>query len=264
MQAALVFALAASADGLRPVRHPDTKSYEWSLPPERTAPELLSHYRTAGYPFFLRGLGALHLGWGSIPSAQLIVYLVSVLLFWSGARTWWGRPWLAFAAATPLLWLDVFELAPLVQPDFLSCGLLIAVVGLLLHLLHRPRNGWLWAALAAAVFATYQVRPATVFLIGWVPLLGALLCRLRPPATWREAASRATGLAAATILPWLAFSLLRLFTVGHFGVVAFGGYNLSALASCFVDEELVADLPAPDAVLARGSCNGGEPTVGAP
>lgn len=246
-----VFALQWGAGRLDPVRHPDTKSYEWSLPSERTATELLSHYRTVGYPFFLRGLGALHLGWGSIPSAQLIVYLASVLLFWSGATAWWGRPWLAFAAASPLFWLDLFELAPLVQPDFLSCGLAIAVVALLFHLLRRPRSGWLWAALTVTVFATYQVRPATVFLIGWVPLLGGVLCRLRPGMTWRTAALRAATLASATVLPWLAFSLFRLALVGHFGLVAFGGYNASAVASCFVDPDILSELPEPYAHLAR-------------
>ncbi len=251
LQALLVAVLFEGRGWLGSIRHPDTASYAWSLPVERTLEERLAHYRTVGYPFFLRALGAVGLGWEAIPEAQLAVYLGAVLLLWSGATACWGRPWLALAAATPLLYLDFLSLVPFVQPDFLSGGLAIAATGLLLHLVARPGSVLLWASLAVAVFATYQVRPAAVFLVAWVPLAGAALGWLRRDLSPRRLALRAAGLAAATVLPWLAFATLRLVLVGHFGLVAFGGYNLSALASCFVDEALIRELPAPHARLAR-------------
>lgn len=251
LQAIVLFVLFETRGWLGAVRHPDTESYAWSLPLERSAAERLAHYRTVGYPFFLRALGAVRLGWQAIPETQLAVYLAAVLLFWSGMRAWWGRAWLAFAAATPLFYLDFLSLVPFVQPDFLSGGLAIATFGVLLHLLARPRSVLLWSALTLAVVATYQVRPATVFLVGWVPLAGAALWWLRGGLPVPHLALRAAGLAAATVLPWLAFSTLRLLLVGHFGLVAFGGYNSSALASCFLDEELIAELPEPHAELAR-------------
>ena len=82
------------------------------------------------------------------------------------------------------------------------------------------------------------------------PLLGVglLLIRTRPQ---KHALARfGMGLAAISIVPFLAFSGLRLGVVGHFGVVSFGGTTLIGIASQLLTEDMVKDLPADSQPLA--------------
>ena len=54
-----------------------------------------------------------------------------------------------------------------------------------------------------------------------------------------------------TFLPFLAFCSLRWVTVGHFGVVSFGGPNQAGMAASFIDGEVVRQLPQEHQGLAR-------------
>jgi hypothetical protein len=51
-----------------------------------------------------------------------------------------------------------------------------------------------------------------------------------------------SGVVAAVAVPFLAWCGLRWVTVGHFGLVSFGGYNLIGITGQFVDEELTREL----------------------
>ncbi len=235
--------------GLTPLRHPDTPSYLLLLEPQALE-DVLAHYRTFGYPLFLRAVGALGLPWEAIAAAQLAVYLGAVLLFWGAVHAYSRRPWLAFASSAPLLFAPVFDLVRFVQPDYLSSALAIVAFASLLFVVARPRSAIAWSGVGLATLLAYHVRPATVFLIALVPALAAALWRLRDGRPWRWIAWRAIALAAVTVLPWLAYATLRAVEVEHFGLVGFGGYNASALAACFVDEELIAELPPWEARLA--------------
>ncbi len=186
-----------------------------------------------------------------MPTIQFVCYGVAVLLFWLGLRLYTGDPWLALAGAVPLPHAFVVDLMPEILTDALAAALTIAVAAALLGLAARPGSRLLLGALTAAVFATYQVRPAAVFLIGWVPLMAAVLrlARERPPEPGRR--RWLLGIGLATVLPYLLFAGARRIAVGHFGLVAFGGTNLAGVTACFLDDGLVAELPQEHRPLAR-------------
>ena len=104
---------------------------------------------------------------------------------------------------------------------------------------------------AVGVFAAYQLRPAAVFLVALVPVLGVALRWLRNSSDWRGILRWSVGLAAVTLVPFLLFCGLRWVTVGHFGVVSFGGTNLAGMAASFVDRRVVRELPQEHRLLAR-------------
>ena len=244
LQMALVYATLASNGRLDPVRHADTESYYISA--EATSlTAALSHYRTYGYGLFLKSLGAAHLGRDAIPPAQAVIYLVAVWLFWVAFSRYGHSGWLGFAAASPLLYAPILDLVGLIQPDFLAAGLVILAVAFLLFLATVQKSRLrpvLWLGLTLAAFLGYQVRPAALFLVVWLPLVGGALYWLGP-ASRRHTLAFAGRLSLATALPFVVFAFLRPATVGHFGLVSFGGYNLAAVASSFVDQKLLNELP---------------------
>jgi len=84
-----------------------------------------------------------------------------------------------------------------------------------------------------------------------VPLFAGVFLWLRrgSPLT---AVLRLTALTAAvTVTPFLLFCMLRAATVGHFGLVSFGGSNLAASVVNFLDTDLVQEVPPDSRDLAR-------------
>ncbi len=221
---------------VRPIAVPDTESYI-KLSRATTLDGALTHYRTMGYPLLLRAFG-----WHDVVRWELWIFLCGVLALFGGVWAYSSRAWLALAAASPLLYGETFELLGRIQPDFVACGYVLLAVGSLLLLVIRPRNALLWAALVLTVVLAYQTRPATIFMIGWLPIIGATAKALHERALVAATIRWSVAIAAATILPYLAFASLRWVRVGHFGLVSFGGYNLSGLAACLLDRELVGEL----------------------
>jgi hypothetical protein len=250
LQALFVYFQASQAGSLKAVRHPDTPSYV-SAAQAKTFTEAVSNYRTYGYPLFLKTLNRAGLKRRDVPIVQMVVYLAAVVLLFAALTSFTGAPWLALAATTPLIHSRVLDLAPLLQPDFLSSALVLAAVAFTLLLATRPRQPLLWLAIGLAVFAAYQVRPATVFLVAWIPFI-AWLARSTLTRRPIETLRWSLLILLVTVLPYLGFATLRWVTVGHFGLVAFGGYNSSAVAACFVDREVVQSLPRQDRRLAHG------------
>jgi len=142
-------------------------------------------------------------------------------------------------------------LATFVQPDFLAAATTVVAVSCLLVLAVGPANiGW-WIGLGVATFSAYQLRPAAVFLVAFLPVLGFVLKWLRRDRNWKQL-SQWTAIASLVIfLPFLAFSSLRWATVGHFGVVSFGGPNQAGMAASFIDAQVVRQLPQEHQGLAR-------------
>lgn len=242
LQLVLLYAAQQRIHGFRPAHMPDTRSYLQSAR-SSTLEVALSDYRTTGYPLFLRLLGGGQVNTARVPAAHLTLYSLAILLFWLGLRRYTGSAWLAFAGATPLPYAWVVDLMPEIMTDVLAVTLTLVVVSVLLILATRPASPLLWAALAFSVFATYQVRPATVFLIAWAPLVAAVLRLCRERRAVPGLIRWLSGLALATILPYLLFAALRLVVVGHFGLVAFGGTNLAGVTACLLDDEVVEELP---------------------
>ncbi len=241
LQLAGFLAVVGAAGGLRMVWTPDSLSYVRASRAEELA-AALAHYRTVGYPLFLETAGRLGAAQRPVPWIQALVFVAAVLAFWHGLRVYAGSGWFAFAAAAALPFAGVMALVAMIQPDFLAaCATLLAFAALLLLAAGRSQP-LAWVGLALAVFAAYQLRPAAAFLVGFVPLIGAALRHWRGGGG-RRAGVFTLGLAAAMLVPYLSFCALRWATVGHFGLVSFGGTNLVALAANFLDEELLGELP---------------------
>jgi hypothetical protein len=240
LQMFLVLFARYHAGQLVPIKTPDTRSYLVAAQAE-TVTQALSHYRTYGYPLFLRILHWVDPGRDQLPEVQILLYFAAVLLFWAAA-TAVAEPWLAFAAASPLLYAPVLDLAPVIQPDFLAAAGVLTATSLTVLLAFREGNPVLWTLLGLSVFFSYQVRPASVFLLVWIPAV-AWLCSTFRTGEPRRALAWGLKVLLLTALPYIAFAGFRWTTVGHFGLVAFGGLNSSAVAACFIDRDLVRDLP---------------------
>ena len=94
----------------------------------------------------------------------------------------------------------------------------------------------------ASVFAAYQVRPATLFMVAWLPVIGLVVRAWRERRLDRRLLAWAVGLALATVLPYLAFCSWRHARVGDFGLVSFGGYNMCGMAATLLEPSLVREL----------------------
>ncbi len=225
---------------------PDTYSYlrTGKLP----VAQMLVSIRTVGYPLFLRAVALVSPDLGLVPVVHFLFHLVAVVLFYWGLRRFGSQPWQAFAASSGVLWTIVQD--PAVQDlasDCLARSLAVLVIGCLLHVVADPRRVFPWLGLTVLLIAAYQVRPAMLFLVPLVPLLGLVFLGLHAgwhggPFRWK---SPAAALAAVAFVPLLGFCLLRWIVVGHFGLVEFGGWNLAGIAIEMLDRPLI-DTQLPD------------------
>ena len=250
VQLAVTFGVLAWTGGLEYTRVPDTLSYLNAADADSWT-EALSHNRTVGYPLFLRAVRAFGRWLDPVPTVQILIYFASLYLFWYAVKRSSGSGWLAWAAVVPLPWAGIMTLATFVQPDFLAAAAAIVAVSCLLVLVVAPaRVGW-WIGLGVATFCAYQLRPAAVFLVAFLPVLGVALKWLRGNRSWEQLGLWAATAGLVTFMPFLAFCSLRWVTVGHFGVVSFGGPNQAGMAANFLDGQVVRDLPAEHQHLAR-------------
>ena len=250
--AALFFHFSSS--NLKPRRVPDTKGY-LDLVDAESWTELISSYRTAGYPLFLRMVLGPDRDLAAVPLFHLLALLAGIYALWWALARYTGRPWLAFAGVVPLLASRSLTVLQRIQSDMLAVALGLVSVALLLCFATAPRSRLFAAALTLAVFATYQVRPSYLFLVVLVPLAGPAL-RLFHGRDGNLPSMRSLGrwslvLAGLALGPWILFSAFRWAVVGEFGLVPFGGYSLAGLASSMLDDELVEELPAEHRSLAR-------------
>ncbi len=248
LQAGLAFWYAR---GLEPFVPPLGDSYfQVALSPLKDA---LSGLRTLGYPLFHAFVAGLGHGLSAYPEAQVLILLPCVFLFGLGLRAYGLSGLAALASASPLIWLVPVEY---VIPETLAKCFAIAAAGCLL-----------WAAgtrtvipclgLALSIFLAYEMRPAFLFLVAWIPAAWLFLYTRRwgllHQAQWLRQFTRCL---VACVLPLVLFCLLRLIVVGHFGLVSFGGQNTIGISIEMLDRQTVSQLPAGDRplgqLLARG------------
>ena len=246
----LVYSHVESRGWLEPEITNDTQGYEHLLS-ATTMTEALSGLRTWGYPLVIRVFGLQRDGWAAVPRFHFILYSLAVLLFWFAVARFARSRWLAFAAATPLLLGSALGHVRLVVTDSIAESLGLATVSLLLLLIAGRWRVLIALFLGLTVFAAYWTRPIYQFLVVLVPLLGPLLALCHRPRQRLALGRWTAGLAALTFLPLIAFSLLRLTAVGHFGVSSFSGYHVGSIGAMMLDEELVAAMPGDLEPLAR-------------
>ncbi len=160
---------------------------------------------------------------------HLLGLAMAVLLYLLLLRRGVAR-WLAALAIAPLL-LDAYQVQneQTIMPGTWFEAL---IVGGLAILLWRPGATWRRAAAAGLLLGT----SATFAQVGEALLLPGVIYLLAAGGGWRRAATRAGALAAAFVLPILAYSagsylLTGSFFLSHSGVTSFYG-RLAAAADC--------------------------------
>lgn len=256
--ALLIFALQAGlafwyARGLEPIIPPLGDSYfHVTLSPLK---EALGGLRTLGYPLFHAFVASQGQGLPAYPEAQLLILIPCVFVFGFGLRAYGLKPLAALAAASPLLWIVPVEQ---VIPETLAKCFAIAAAGCLLWAA-GTRNIVACFGLALSIFLAFQMRPAFLFLVVWVPAAWLFLYSRRwgvhHQAHWLRHALRTI---LACTVPLLLFCVFRLAIVGHFGLVSFGGQNTIGIAIELMDPATVDRLPPEDRVIARLLARGRE------
>ena len=238
-----IFLVATSQ--LYPHATPDTRSYQRF--PLGSLHAAFEHSRTCGYPIFLRVSGSLANHSVAVPSCQLAIHFGAVCVFYLGVCRLLDSRWLAFAAASPLLYSNiVFGYVNNLIADSLGSSLSVATVGILLWVVSGNRSIWLWLALSVACFATYQVRPAYLFLVFLLPILGSGLYWMRTrevPRGGTEIRWLGLKLFGCGLLPLLAYCAVRWWVMGHFALVSFGGNNFVGTVGVFLTPAMVSELP---------------------
>lgn len=238
----LAVLILIGAGGLLTLRtSPDSASYVEAS--ELPLGEMLRGIRTIGYPLILRTVRPFSPDFGIMPLVHLGLHFLAVFAFDFGLRRFGASPWQAFAAASGLLYTIINDAA--VSQLLTDCtGMAAAAVAIsfLLWVSASPKQALPWIGLTVGVACTYHVRPAYLFLIPLVPCLGLVLLRIRTgskgePFPWLK---HGLGLCCVSIVPYLAFCLLRLAVVGHFGLVSFAGANLIGITADMLDREAVA------------------------
>lgn len=234
-------ALVLWASGLLALREDhDTKSYvDASRAPLR---EMLTSPRTIGYPLLLKAVSPWSPDFQAIPWLQLAAHFLAVAFLDFALRRFGATPWQAFAAASGFLYTTLNDMGvSYLLTDSLAKSMAACTVGLLLWTSASPRRVGLWIGLAISLMATYQLRPAYLFLIPLAPVLGIALLRLQSswrgaPFCWRKVGS---ALCAAALIPFVGFCLLRWMLVGHFGLVSFGGCAVVGVAGVWIDQSMI-------------------------
>ncbi|MBP90244.1 MAG: hypothetical protein CMJ64_26635 [Planctomycetaceae bacterium] len=268
-QVVVLACLLALLGRFRPEVVPDTASYsDFPLSEPRAA---LQQIRPFMYPLVLAFSSLLGADFAAVPFFHFIAHILAVLLFMKALQAWDCRPMQATVVASGLLWSSTLQrYQQCVAPDTLALSAAIAAISLLLMLVRSPNKRTVSLLLGVCLFATYQMRPAYLFMLPLMPLLAVPLSWLARPADDfdQQAAYRlATRLAVVAFVPLLLFAGLRWVVVGHFGLVAFGGYNAAGVMGQFLTAEMVPELPADvqplamnalqrrDALVARSSLN---------
>lgn len=240
IQMAIVVAVLWTGGRLAPVHFRDTASY---LEASRLSPTaMLGHYRTPAYPLLLRAVVEFSPDYTLMPWIHVLFHLAAVLLLDASLRRFGASPWQAFAGASALLYTLFGDPSPgALLTDVPAKAAAAMAMAFLFRTAAVPRSASAWLGLTVLLALTYQIRPAYLFLVGWTPLAGLVVLRIRSgamglPFHWRLPLA---GWCAASLLPCLAYCTLRLVAVGHFGLVSFVGGSFIGVAAEWVDRQMV-------------------------
>ena len=205
--------------------------------------EALCSQRTLGYPLLLKAVTLASPNYALLPWVHLAMLFLATFLLDAAMRRFGASPWQALAVASGAMFGAIQQSwwIPAILTDLPALALAITCIGFLLWTVAEPRQPAVWCGLILSLAATYQVRPAYLFLIPLVPCLGIVLVYLHrketgTPFQWK---CLFLALVAASTVPYASYCLLRLLIVGHFGLVSFGGYTASGLAVELLDATVI-------------------------
>jgi hypothetical protein len=244
--------LALGTHGFRTQVEPDSQTYltfDWSSPAT-----ILSSQRTWGYPLFLRLVSALSADPRAIAIGQGIVWLLAAVALYRGLVASGHRRQVAAPTAAILLFGQAARtFTPVALADSVGTALSVISAACFLGLQTPSPSLWTWLGLALASFGAWIVRPAFLFLIPLWPLLTLQFSAtlLRSQLHRGRIMRRTLVCLLATTVPFVAYGTLRWLTVGHWGLVSFGGYNIIGVAGQFLSDSDVQELPGDVQPLAR-------------
>lgn len=200
-----------------------------------------------GYPLFLKIANLFFSGYRALPYFQLIAYCGAIIVFFLCLCRSGVSRWASLLLSSSLLYSGPIACGwvPQMMSDSLASAFVMVAVGLLFLVIAKPNDWKRLSALGLAIFCAYQVRGVYIFLIAWVPVAGLALYAIvsRPQDYAKSRWYLTKNLLIVSLVPYLAFSLFRLFAVGHFGVVSTGGRCSLPYTSQFMDEKHLATLP---------------------
>jgi hypothetical protein len=251
-QGGLVFFILWYLGKLTPVIADDTASY--SNFPFHSLTAALSRIRAVGYPIFLSVANLFSPEQRAVPVLHFLVQCGAVSAFYLALRSLIQNRPIAVVVAGSLLYSSLlFRYIAVVTPDTLACSMAVLDIACLFLVIQSPRKAVFWLGLMISLFVTYQLRPAYLFLVPVVPMLGVVLLWLRPKIEKQLFRRITVGLMLVSVLPLLGFCCLRWHYVGHFGVVSFGGTQLIGVTGQFLTEEMIPQLPDELQTLAHNS-----------
>ena len=215
----------------------DTASYrDYSM---ESASAALNDKRTFVYPCLLRFFQQVDGSERLVPWFQYACSAIaSGILLTALLHCQWNC-WMALAAVSPILASQmVLNYTGLLIPDLIAQSMAVIVVSLWIIAIHFGSGFWAYTGLSIALFLTYQTKPSYLFLLAFVPVGGWIARWWLKPAN-DDAWSVALRLTLASVLPFLAWSTMRWFLVGHFGLVSFGGYNIVGIAGQLLERESI-------------------------
>jgi hypothetical protein len=225
---------------------PDTLSY--SQFPLGSLTSALNNSRPPGYPLLLAGIRMLSADYSALPLIQYVLWCLAVGCFWWGLGSMpIGRAYRAWICI-PLLFADVLHRnVDTLATDSVASATSVALVGCLIRLVSAEQvRTRLVLVISVLCLAACLIRPASLFLVLFVPGVGAILA-----ADWRSGLKRGSALLGAVSAPVLGYCLLRWLVVGQFGLVSFGGQNLIGIAGQWLDVSAISKLSSESQPLAR-------------
>lgn len=218
--------------------NPDSDTYLWFDFSSLTT--MLLSIRTLGYPVMLRFFWEITDNIDYLPYFQLALFLLAGLIYFSAISLFTGSKWLGALASMPVYFSPfVVDYFNIVSGDIVGCALMICTISMLILSAGKFRIIWLFL-LTIFLLMTYQVRPVYLFLIPLVPILYLVLSYVKHGA--EGIFGKFSVVIGVCIVPFLAFCLLRLIVVGHFGLVSFGGYNVVGITASMIRPELIEQL----------------------
>ncbi len=214
----------------------------------------LESLRTFGYPAFLRVTAILSPDYALIPIIHFVLHVIAVIIFMWALKIYGFSERQSLVGASPLLYVEaIINNVQYLLTDSLAVSSAVVTTSLLLAISVRKSSIRLWLYFGVMCFLTYQIRPAYLFLIPLLPLLGvAFLWHRKEASEWVHVKNLVARALIACLLPYLAFCTIRWVAVGDFALVSFSGWVQTGTTGQMLDNSLVEDLPEDLKDLGRG------------
>ncbi len=251
IQGAVMFSILSGSNSFEPVFDPDSYTYvnyfDTGEHGYRHIKALLSSHRTPGYPIFIKFVQTYSPQLESLPETHYVFHIVAVMFLAWCLVEYGFSPFMAFAAASPLLYAKfTTDFACHVLSDCAAVSMTLFAAGSFFMFMSGRRRILSSILLSLSVLTAILIRPAYLFLLPFFPLLAFLMNGMMGEND-RQRAFKARLLAsgkclACVAVPFILWCTTRLVTVGDFGPVSFSGSNIIGISGQLVTQDMVERL----------------------